>query len=180
VRQTSLGDREYERLLAFRVTLRRFLRWSREQALARGLTPAQHQLLLVLRAHPDPRGPTIGELAASLLVRHHSAVQLVDRVQGLGLVRRERDGHDRRVVRVRLTATGAGRIAALSASHVEELRRLASLATIARRTTAAARSHPDHANGGTEGDGRLGGAQLAERAQRRRPPAASARRYTAS
>jgi len=49
-----LDDREYRQLLAFRVGLRRFLRWSQEQAATAGLTPAQHELLLVLRIHPDP------------------------------------------------------------------------------------------------------------------------------
>jgi hypothetical protein len=49
-----LDDREYRHLLASRLALRRFLRWSQDQAAAVGLTPAQHELLLVLRIHPDP------------------------------------------------------------------------------------------------------------------------------
>ena len=123
------------------MALRRFLRWSQEQAAAAGLTPAQHELLLVLRIHPDPRGPTIGELASCLLVRHHSAVQLADRAEALGLIRRRRDDEDRRLVRVRLTPAGSRRVAALGAAHLEELRRLASLATavaaVSRPRTAA-------------------------------------------
>jgi DNA-binding MarR family transcriptional regulator len=126
--ETSLHDREYEHLLAFRVALRRFLRWSQERAAAAGLTPAQHELLLVLRIHPDPRGPTIGQLASYLLVRHHSAVQLADRAEALGLIRRRRDDDDRRLVRVQLTPAGARRVAGLGAAHLEELRRLGSLA----------------------------------------------------
>jgi DNA-binding MarR family transcriptional regulator len=142
-----LDDREYRQLLAFRVGLRRFLRWSREQAAAAGLTPAQHELLLVLRIHPDPRGPTIGELASYLLVRHHSAVQLADRAEALGLIRRRRDDDDRRLVRVRLTPAGSRRVAGLGTAHLEELRRLASLAgTIAAvnwpRTAARGRPGP--------------------------------------
>jgi DNA-binding MarR family transcriptional regulator len=123
------------------VALRRFLRWSQEQAAAAGLTPAQHELLLVLRIHPDPRGPTIGELASCLLVRHHSAVQLADRAEALGLIRRRRDDHDRRLVRVQLTPFGSGRVAGLGPAHLEELRRLASLAAtigaVSRPRTAA-------------------------------------------
>jgi DNA-binding MarR family transcriptional regulator len=115
----TFDDRDYEDLLALRDELRRFLHWSEDQARAAGLTPAQHQLLLAVRGH---RGdPTIGELAAHLLLRHHSAVELVDRAQRAGLVRREVDREDHRVVRVRLTAEGADRLAALAATHLVEI-----------------------------------------------------------
>lgn len=147
-----MGDRDYERLLAFRVALRRLLRWSREQEATAGLTPAQHQLLLVLHTHPDPRGPTIGQLASSLLVRHHSAVQLVDRLEARRLVRRSRDDDDRRLVRVRLTPAGTRRITVLGAAHAEEFHRLAALAAIARSTSAAGRSQPSPTDGGTYAD----------------------------
>ena len=82
----ALDHAEYERLLRFRTGLRRFLRWSAEQAARVGLTPAQHQLLLAVRGHPDPRGPTVGEVAGYLLLRHHSAVELIDRAQAAGLL----------------------------------------------------------------------------------------------
>jgi DNA-binding MarR family transcriptional regulator len=124
---SSLTDGEYQHLLAFRTGLRRFNRWSEEQAAAAGLTHAQHQLLVAVRGHPDPRGPTIGDVAGYLLVRHHSAVELVDRVQALGLVRRLPDRDDQRVVRLALTASGHERVSALTALHLEELRRLAPL-----------------------------------------------------
>ena len=123
-----MNDQQYEQLLAFRVRLRGFLRWSQEQAAAAGLTPAQHQLLLVVRGRPDSRGPTIGEVASDLLIRHHSAVQLADRVELLGLIRRRRGDGDRRVVRLRLTRAGERRVAALSAAHLEEIQRLAAAA----------------------------------------------------
>jgi DNA-binding MarR family transcriptional regulator len=141
--ETSVADRQYSSLLAFRVAVRRLLRWSREQGAAAGLTPAPHQLLLVVHTHPDPRGPTIGRLAALLLVRHHSAVQLVDRVEAEGLVRRRRDGEDRRLVRVRLTPAGARRLAALGGVHAEELRHLTVLATAAAELTTTAAADPD-------------------------------------
>jgi len=120
-----LDDDVYQRLLALRTGLRRFLRWSEAQATATGLTPAQHQLLLAVRGHPDRRGPTIGDVAEVLLLRHHSAVGLVDRAERAGLVRRVADDGDHRLVRLQLTALGAERLEALSALHVEELRRLA-------------------------------------------------------
>lgn len=121
----SLPDSSYARLLALRSGLRRFERWSERQAAAAGLTAAQHQLLLCIRGHPDPRGPTIGELADYLLLRHHSVVGLVDRADVAGLVSRVRDDQDHRVVRVRLTEVGGTCIERLSALHLEELERLA-------------------------------------------------------
>jgi DNA-binding MarR family transcriptional regulator len=120
-----LTDADYEDLLALRTGLRRFLRWSEQQAEATGLTPAQHQLLLAIRGHPDRRGPTVGEIADYLLLRHHSAVGLVDRADAAGLVIRTRDPDDHRVVRLSLSRTGEKRLEALSALHVEELQRLA-------------------------------------------------------
>ena len=119
-----LDQREYERLLAFRTGLRRFLSWSGQQAEAAGITPAQHQLLLAVRGHPDPRGPTIGDLAGYLLVRHHSAVELIDRAVSAGLVTRRPDNQDARTVRIALTARGRDRLEKLAASHLEELARL--------------------------------------------------------
>jgi len=114
-----ITDADYERLLDLRDELRRFLHWSEQEARAAGLPPAQHQLLLAVRGH---RGdPTIGELAAHLLVRHHSAVELVDRAQRAGLVERVVDPDDHRVVRVRLTAEGEDRLAGLAATHLAEI-----------------------------------------------------------
>lgn len=121
----TLPDAAYARLLALRTGLRRFEAWSAHQARAAGLTPAQHQLLLAIRGHPDPDGPTIGEAADYLLLRHHSAVGLVDRAEAAGLVCRSRGADDHRVVRLHLTDDGAMRLEALSALHLEELDRLA-------------------------------------------------------
>ncbi|HEY3941772.1 MAG TPA: DUF488 family protein [Acidimicrobiales bacterium] len=121
----GLVHEDYARLLALRNGLRRFLRWSEQQAEGAGLTPNQHQLLLAIRGHDDPRGPTIGEVADYLLLRHHSIVELVDRADSAGLVTRHRDDDDRRVVRLQLTDDGADRLEALSAQHLEELGRLA-------------------------------------------------------
>ena len=134
-----LRDRDYVKLLAFRVGLRQFLRWSEEQAAAVGLTPAQHQLLLAIRGHPDPRGPSVGEMAGYLCTRHHSVVQLIDRTEQLGLVTRSReDDQDRRVVRLALTTAGEHKLALLSAAHLEELRRLAPLVDALVETAATA------------------------------------------
>jgi uncharacterized protein YeaO (DUF488 family)/DNA-binding MarR family transcriptional regulator len=120
-----LPDAAYARLLGLRTGLRHFEAWSAQQARAAGLTPAQHQLLLAIRGHGDPDGPTIGEVADYLLLRHHSAVGLVDRAETAGLVRRTRGEDDHRVVRLHLTEDGAARLEALSELHLEELARLA-------------------------------------------------------
>ncbi|HEY5266322.1 MAG TPA: MarR family transcriptional regulator [Acidimicrobiales bacterium] len=122
--RVKLTDDTYARLLAVRTGMRRFERWSEQQARAAGLTTAHHQLLLTIRGHGDARGPTVGEVADYLLLRHHSAVGLIDRAEAAGLIARTRDDADHRVVRLRLSADGARRLERLSALHVEELKRL--------------------------------------------------------
>jgi DNA-binding MarR family transcriptional regulator len=118
----ALRDEDFDRLLAFRDGLRRFLHWSEDQAKRVGLTGAQHQLLLAIRGHGSP--PSIREVAAHLLLRHHSVVELVDRAVAAGLVERLSDHDDQRVVRLRLTRMGARRVEALAEAHLEELSRL--------------------------------------------------------
>ena len=126
----DLTDAEYAELLAFRTSLRRFLQWSEEQATALGITPAQHQLLLAIRGHAPGAGnngavgPTIGDVADSLLLRHHSAVGLVDRAVAANLVERHSDSEDQRIVRLRLTPLGARRLRQLAGLHLAELRRM--------------------------------------------------------
>jgi DNA-binding MarR family transcriptional regulator len=119
-------DDDYRRLLEFRTGLRRFLRWSERLAAQAGLTPVQHQLLLAIRGHADPRGPTISEVAGYLLVRHHSVVQLVDRAERAGLVTRVPDREDGRLVRLTLSRHGSARLAELAAATKEELTRIGS------------------------------------------------------
>lgn len=121
----TLSHGDYANLLAFRTALRRFDSWSHEQARRVGLTHAQHQLLLSVKGHHDPHGPTISEAAEYLNTRHHSVVGLVDRAEGVGLLRRIRDGSDARVVRLQLTDRGEDRIAQLAELHLVELSRLA-------------------------------------------------------
>lgn len=121
----GVTDDQYRRLLELRTGLRRFLAWSEAQAKAAGMTPAQHQLLLAVRGHPGDLPPTVGEVAEYLLLRPHSAGELVHRAADAGLVERVPDAADSRMVRVRLTAEGAHRLATLAAAHHEELARLA-------------------------------------------------------
>jgi DNA-binding MarR family transcriptional regulator len=121
----TLEQPDFEHLLALRSGLRRFLRWSEEQSRAAGLTPAQHQLMLAVRGHPHPEGPTIGDIADYLVLRHHSAVGLIDRAARDGLVKRTRDGNSKNVVRVTLTRDGMAKLDALAEAHLQELAHLA-------------------------------------------------------
>jgi DNA-binding MarR family transcriptional regulator len=118
---------EFEHLLAFRVSLRRFQRWSEDQAQAAGLTQVQHQLLVAIKGHPGAEPPTVGDLAGYLLLRHHSTVELVDRAEAAGFVRRVADASDGRLVRVRLTGPGERILNDLTPAHLTELHDLAAV-----------------------------------------------------
>jgi DNA-binding MarR family transcriptional regulator len=126
-RARQISDSDYERLLTVRTRLRRFERWSADQASAQGLTASQHQLLLAIRGHREPQGPTIGQVADYLLIRHHSAVELVDRSEKAGLLVRTRDADDHRVVRLALTPDASRKLEALTSAHIEELANLTPL-----------------------------------------------------
>jgi DNA-binding MarR family transcriptional regulator len=115
-----ITDRQYRALAALRYRIRHFLAFSEAAARQAGLTPQQHQLLLAVRACSEPA--SIGELAGVLLLRHHSVVGLVDRLEALGHVRRARDQRDRRLVHVTSTPKGERLLAGLSAAHRHELR----------------------------------------------------------
>ena len=107
------------------MTLRRFLRWSEDQAAAAGLTPAQHQLLVAVKGHSGPEAPAIRDLAEYLLLQSHSTVGLVDRAEAAGVVRRQQDEKDARVVRVYLTDKGDRLVENLTTAHLTELYNLA-------------------------------------------------------
>jgi DNA-binding MarR family transcriptional regulator len=125
--RAELADSDFGRLLAFRVALRRFQRWGEDQARAAGLTHVQHQLLVAVKGHPGPVPPTVGDLATYLLLRPHSAVELVDRAATAGLVQREPDPADGRLVRVRLTGAGDQILCDLTRAHLDRLHGLAAV-----------------------------------------------------
>lgn len=125
VRVQALHDEDYRRLLSFRTELRDFLRWSEDAAHDSGLTPALHQLLLVVRGHPSTGGPTIGEAAEMLHVRHHSVVELAQRAEAAGLLVRVRDEQDMRRLRLELTDQGRLNLDALTREHLPRIQALA-------------------------------------------------------
>ena len=117
-----LTKANYEALAEFRCELRKFLAFSESAAVEAGLTPQQHQMLLAIKGAPGGDSLSIGQIADRLLVRHHTIVELVDRLAELGLVARNPDPADGRKIQVSLTKDGNGAIDRLSSIHVEELR----------------------------------------------------------
>lgn len=120
-----LRDEDYRRLLAFRTELRDFLRWSEDTAHDAGLTPALHQLLLVVRGYDSDDGPTIGQAAEQLHVKHHSMVELARRAEIAGLVHRVRDERDHRRMHLQLTGSGYIRLEELTRAHLPRIVALA-------------------------------------------------------
>ena len=121
---TPLRDTEYEELYRFRARLLRFLRASDRRIQDAGLTPSQYLLLLGVRAHSNERGPTIGDMAEFLQVKHHSAVELIDRAARADLVVRREDPDDGRVVRLALTFAGTQLLERVASINFRELRTL--------------------------------------------------------
>jgi len=136
-------QQDFEKLLEFRVALRRFQRWSEDQAQAEGLTHVQHQLLVAIKGHPGNKPPAVGDLAGYLLLRPHSTVELVDRAEAAGLVERMPDADDGRVVRVRLTGEGDRIVRELTRAHLDRLHDLAAVLD-ELVTGQGARSTADH------------------------------------
>lgn len=122
----QLSDADYRGLLSFRTELRGFLLWSEQAAARAGLTPALHQLLLAVRGHAGDQAPSVGDVAAALHMRHHSAVELAQRAESAGLLTRERDAADHRRMRLELTQLGERQLEPLTREHLPQIRALAS------------------------------------------------------
>lgn len=120
----KLETRDYALLADFRFALRSFLHFSESAAAKCGLTAQHYQAMLALRGCPEGQRVTINDLAQQLLIRHNSAVGLVDRLQVQGLVARETSAEDKRKVYLRLTARGGRVLERLAGVHREELRRI--------------------------------------------------------
>lgn len=119
----KLTDADYTRIADFRYALRCFLEFSQKAAAAHGLTPQQHQALLVIRASPG-RIASISRLAERLRIKHHSAVELAQRLEGVGLIERYTCEEDRRSVMLVLTVAGAQKLDVLTRTHRRELAQL--------------------------------------------------------
>src|SRR4051812_25920966 len=119
-----LSKDDFEALARFRFGIRRYLRFSEETVRSHGVTPQQYQLMLALKGFPGRDWAVVRELADRLQLRHHSVVELVNRAQTQGLVRRTADPDDARAVRVLLTDEGEALLGRLSTLHRDELRRM--------------------------------------------------------
>ncbi len=136
----AMREADYAALAQFRYQLRTFLAFSEAAAQSAGLTPQQHQALLAIKGLATPDGASVGDIARFLLIRHHTAVELVDRMAKLKLIGREADPQDARRVLVRLTAKGEQKLRSLSRIHLDELSAAApALARILRSFRAKAR-----------------------------------------
>jgi DNA-binding MarR family transcriptional regulator len=124
--RSAMRDSDYAALAQFRYQIRSFLAFSEAAAAEQGLTPTQHQALLGIKGFVRPGPATVGDVAKFLLIRHHSAVELIDRLAKLGLVSRVADPEDARRVHLKLTKKGEQKLQALSRKNLEELRRAAS------------------------------------------------------
>jgi DNA-binding MarR family transcriptional regulator len=112
---------DYQALAEFRYHIRKFIRFSERAAREAGIEPQQHQLLLAVKGMPPEIAPTIGEIASRLQVVHHSAVELVDRLEEQGFVQRRRNPDDRRQVFLSLTQKGERVLRELTVHHRREL-----------------------------------------------------------
>lgn len=118
----SLLDAEYVALAEFRYQLRRFSRNMEEQVRKLGVNPQQYQVVLAVRGLPAGHTPSISRLAERLQLNHNSMVELADRCEQAGLLRRTRSGTDRRQVTLAITAQGEALLRKLGAAAREELR----------------------------------------------------------
>ena len=119
--EKNLTLQDYQSLAEFRHQIRRYLRFSEKVVRNAELEPRQYQMLLALKGLPREVRPRIAELAERLQIQHHSAVELTDRLEKSGLVRRQRGSRDRREVLVLLTAAGERVIRELVMYHRAEL-----------------------------------------------------------
>ena len=121
--ELDLTLEQYRDLAEFRRQIRQFLYFSEAAAKTLGIEPQQHQLLLAVQGLPEGVKPTIRELASRLFIQHHSAVELVNRLEITGAIARIPGPEDKREVWIRLTAVGRGILRRLALTHREELDR---------------------------------------------------------
>ena len=138
VSTNAMTSAEFRALAEFRYQIRIFLNGSEEAARNAGLEPQQYLLLLALRGLPQGREASIRELAERMQLRHHSVVELVDRLERRLLLRRERSRDDRRQVILHLTPRGEKILTRLAKQRISELRTAAP--TLVRALTAVIRS----------------------------------------
>jgi len=121
----KLTTADYQDLAEFRHQIRKFLHFSDSAIEAAGLERSQYQLMLAIKGLPDGVRPRIRDVAERMMIQHHSAVELIDRLEAGGYVRRERGHDDRREVLLTLTPKGERVLAQLALHHHEALQNAA-------------------------------------------------------
>ncbi|MFL6353226.1 MAG: MarR family winged helix-turn-helix transcriptional regulator [Bryobacteraceae bacterium] len=121
VPQQNLSLADYRKLSEFRYRIRQFLHFSEEAARLSGIEPQQHQVLLAIKGLPEGTRPTVTAVSSRLCLRHHSTVELINRLVERGVVIRRHSEEDRREVLIELTARGEQLLRMLSVLHWEEL-----------------------------------------------------------
>lgn len=117
----DLSLNEYRELAEFRRQIRQFLHFSETVAKENRIEAQQHQLLLAVHGLPDGVKPTIREIASRLFIQHHSAVELLNRLESTGAIARFPGAEDRREVWIRLTPAGRALLRKLALAHRNEL-----------------------------------------------------------
>jgi DNA-binding MarR family transcriptional regulator len=120
MKKLTLSD--YQALAEFRYRIRRYLHFSEQEVKKAGLERGQYQLMLAVKGMPATVRPRIRELANRMQIRHHSAVELVNRLEAGGFVHRTRAQDDRREVLLGLTQKGERVLGELALHHHDELR----------------------------------------------------------
>jgi DNA-binding MarR family transcriptional regulator len=150
---------DYQALAEFRYQIRKFLHFSDHALAGAGLERGQYQLMLSIKGMPEGLRPRIRDLADRMQIQHHSAVELVNRLETGGYVRRERAVDDRREVMLALTPKGEKVLGELALHHLEELqeaapqlvaalrRVMSRKSTLRNRTVAGTENHRDRALG---------------------------------
>lgn len=121
----NLTLRDYQALAEVRHQIRKFLHFSDEAVLAAGLERGQYQMMLAIKGLPEGMRPRIRDVANRMRIQHHSAVELINRLEAGGYVRRERAADDRREVLLGLTSKGERVLEELASHHHEQLQRAA-------------------------------------------------------
>ena len=117
-----ITENEYQALAELRYRIRRFLQEGDSTAKQAGLEPQQYLLLLAIRGLPAGQEASIRTLAARLSLRHHSTVELIDRMEARGYVKRMRGREDRRQVLISLQPRGEKLLEKVVEQRITELR----------------------------------------------------------
>jgi DNA-binding MarR family transcriptional regulator len=116
---------EYQARAEFRFLIRTFLAFTEQAASEVDLTARQHEALIAIVGSSAPI--SITELSECLVIKHHSAVGLVDRLENFGLISREQNPNNYREVRLYVTPKALKILQKLAPSHRSELRRMTPL-----------------------------------------------------